>query len=209
MSTTVTPQKRLCNEAYRNREYLDIDEISAILAACKRFPRHGERNYWMVFFMIKHGLRCTELIELKWSQIDLMKKIINIKRLKNGKESNQILSDSQLAYLTQLKAKRKCWQDQNAVFLNPQGNPFTVDGIYKIVIKLGELSNIDIKLHTHMFRHSCGFYLTEYEERNIRFVQDYLGHRDIKNTVRYTEFSHKKFSSFFENFEKDISKGVL
>ena len=48
------------------------------------------------------------------------------------------------------------------------------------------------KLHPHMLRHSCGFYLAD-QGYNLRLIQDYLGHRDPKHTVHYTRVAGRRF----------------
>jgi site-specific recombinase XerD len=50
------------------------------------------------------------------------------------------------------------------------------------------------KVHPHMLRHACGFFLAE-QGTDTRLIQDYLGHKDIKNTVICTETSQRRLSA--------------
>jgi type 1 fimbriae regulatory protein FimB len=52
------------------------------------------------------------------------------------------------------------------------------------------------KLHPHMLRHSCGFYLAN-QGYDLRLIQDYLGHRDPKHTVCYTRIASSRFEGLW------------
>lgn len=58
---------------------------------------------------------------------------------------------------------------------------------------VGELAELGIKVHPHMLRHACGYYLAELG-LPTRDIQEYLGHRQIQNTVRYTVGNPARFN---------------
>ena len=52
-------------------------------------------------------------------------------------------------------------------------------------------------LHPHMLRHSCGFYLAN-SGQDLRLIQDYLGHRDVRHSVRYTRVAGRRFEGLWK-----------
>ena len=56
---------------------------------------------------------------------------------------------------------------------------------------------INAGVNPHMLRHACGHHLTNVRKADTRRVQDYLGHRDIRHTVLYTELDGNKFDGLW------------
>ncbi len=65
------PPKRISNSAVRSREYFIPDDVEALIKAAKRTGRHGHRNATLILIAYRHGLRVSELIALRWDQVDL------------------------------------------------------------------------------------------------------------------------------------------
>jgi integrase len=74
------------NAAYRVREHLTEDEIAKPLAALRR-NRHGQRDWLIGLLIYRHGLRVSEACDLRWDDIDLAKRNIQIRRLKGSVDS--------------------------------------------------------------------------------------------------------------------------
>ncbi|MEE9573562.1 MAG: tyrosine-type recombinase/integrase [Candidatus Neomarinimicrobiota bacterium] len=64
--------------------------------------------------------------------------------------------------------------------------------------RAGRLASIDFPIHSHMLRHSTGFYLAN-KGKDTRSIQSYLGHANIKNTVIYTNLSAERFNDFWDD----------
>ena len=62
--------------------------------------------------------------------------------------------------------------------------------------RAGELAGISFQVHPHQLRHACGYYLAA-QGHDTRAIQDYLGHKNIHHTVRYTQMSPQRFESFW------------
>jgi type 1 fimbriae regulatory protein FimB/type 1 fimbriae regulatory protein FimE len=78
-----------------------------------------------------------------------------------------------------------------------RGTPFTPDAINRLVKRLGDGDKLfGFPIHFHMLRHSCGFALAN-AGHDTRAIQDYLGHKAIQHTVRYTELAPTKFKDFW------------
>ncbi|MEH2137337.1 tyrosine-type recombinase/integrase [Nostoc sp.] len=69
------------------------------------------------------------------------------------------------------------------------------DAVRKLIGRLAAQAGLDIKVHCHMMRHACGYYLVN-QGYNTREIQDFLGHRDIKHTEKYTKLNARRFLNF-------------
>ena len=66
-----------------------------------------------------------------------------------------------------------------------------------IVHQAGILAGFDFPVHAHLLRHACGYYLAN-KGIDTRTIQDYLGHANIQNTVRYTQLSAARFEGLWD-----------
>ena len=80
----------------REREYLRLSEVQAMIGAAKKVGRHGVRDSAIILLMFRHGLRTAELVALKWVQIDLVGGYIEIHRVKNGHDTIHPLRSPEL-----------------------------------------------------------------------------------------------------------------
>ena len=79
----VRPTGRKANTEYRKREHLTQDELERLFAALKG-NRHGHRDYMIALVTFLHGLRVSELVDLRWDDVDWRKGTIQIRRLKGS-----------------------------------------------------------------------------------------------------------------------------
>ena len=179
----------------RNREYLTPQEIDTLICIAKKTGRYGQRDAAMILITYRHGLRVSELVSLKWSQIDLKQGLLHISRLKNGISGTHPLFDPELRALRALKRDHP---DTDYVFMSERKTPITDSTFRKILARAGKLAKFDLSVHPHMLRHSTGFKLVN-DGHDIRSIQHYLGHKNIQHTVRYTEISPLKFKNFWND----------
>ena len=78
---TVKPPGRLPNAVYRTREHLTADEVERLIAAAKD-NRHGHRDATAILIAYRHGLRASEVISLRWDQIDFKAASLHVTRRK-------------------------------------------------------------------------------------------------------------------------------
>jgi integrase len=101
---TVTP-KRLPNGKLRTREYLTEAEVERLMAAAKG-NRCGHRDATMALVAYRHGLRASELVDLRWEQVDFRTASLQVRRVKQGSPSvHPVLGD-------ELRALRRLQRDQ-------------------------------------------------------------------------------------------------
>ena len=91
-----------------------------------------------------------------------------------------------------LRRVYRTYPDSPFVFTTERKGPLTRSAVNKLVTRAGQLTNIPFPVHPHMLRHACGFYLAN-KGIDTRIIQDYLGHRSIRHTVRYTELTPERF----------------
>jgi type 1 fimbriae regulatory protein FimB/type 1 fimbriae regulatory protein FimE len=185
--------KRPPNGKLRTREYLTEAEVERLMVAAKG-NRHGRRDATMVFAAYRHGLRASELVDLRWEQVDFKTATLHVRRVKRGTPATHpILGD-------ELRALRRLQRDQEPkspfVFTSERGAPFTTAGFARMVERAGIEAKLGFKAHPHMLRHACGYALAN-KGHDTRALQAYLGHRNIQHTVRYTELSPTRFKDFW------------
>jgi integrase len=189
---TVRPT-RLPNADLRSREYLTETEVERLMTAARN-NRWGHRDATMILVAYRHGLRASELADLRWEQVDFRTATLHVRRVKQGSPSTHpILGD-------ELRALRRLQREQEPrspfVFTSERGAPFTTAGFARLVERAGEGAKLAFKAHPHMLRHACGFALAN-RGHDTRALQAYLGHKNIQHTVRYTELSPTRFKDFW------------
>jgi type 1 fimbriae regulatory protein FimB/type 1 fimbriae regulatory protein FimE len=172
-------------------KYLTPERVQALIGAA-RANRHGTRDALMISLAWHHGLRVSELIALRWSDIDWKRADIAVNRLKNGKDTRQPLDGADLRALRSLHRERA---SDEWVFMSERG-PFTRDGFAKLLKAAAARAGID-NVHPHALRHACGHALAM-KGRDTRLIQEYLGHRNIQHTSHYTDGVSARFRGIWD-----------
>ena len=191
---TVTP-KRLPNAELRTREHLTEGEVERLMAAAKR-NRWGHRDATMLLVAYRHGLRVSELVDLRWDQVDYRTATLHVRRVKQGTPSTHPIPGDELRALRRLQREQE--PKSAFVFTSERGAPFSTAGFARMVERAGVAARLGFKGHPHMLRHACGYALAN-KGHDTRALQAYLGHRNIQHTVRYTELSPTRFKDFWRN----------
>lgn len=177
------------------RKHLTGSEVELLCRTAGRLGRNGPRDGLMILMAFRHGLRCSELVALKWDQVDFQRGVIYIARRKHGKPSTHPLTRRELAALRKLPG----YADRRGnIFLSERKGPLSERSFHAIVARAGVEAGLNFAVHPHMFRHACGYELAN-QGRDTRAIQDYLGHSNIQHTVRYTELASGRFDGFFKD----------
>jgi type 1 fimbriae regulatory protein FimB/type 1 fimbriae regulatory protein FimE len=187
--------KRRPNKAYRTREHLTEAEVEALIEAAKA-NMAGHRDATMILLAFRHGLRASELIDLRWEQFDLYFAVLHVRRVKSGTPATHPLTGRELRALRKLRREQE--PKSPFVFISQRGAPFTNRGFQAMVERAGRAAGLELKVHPHMLRHACGYKLAN-DGIDTRTIQSYLGHKSIQHTVRYTELSPMRFKSLFRD----------
>lgn len=177
----------------RPREYLRPDEVEALMKAARQVGRHGVRDAALILMMYRHGLRTAELISLKWAQVDLKQGYLDVKRVKQGHDSIHPLRSPELRALRQVQ---RDYPETQYMFVSERKAPLSSRTVRAIVARAGEVAALPFAVHPHQLRHACGYYLAA-QGHDTRAIQDYLGHKNIHHTVRYTQGSPRRFEQFW------------
>jgi len=178
---------RQAKEAYRTREYLTEAEIERLLEAAGK-SRNPTRDRLLVLLAFRHALRVSELVDVKVEQIDLKAATIHIRRAKNVTPGIHGLQGDEFRLIRALLREQP---NSTFLFLSERKAPLSVDGVQKLVERLGQAAGFAFPIHAHMLRHSAGYALAG-RGVDTRTMQAFMGHRSISNTVIYTAVADKR-----------------
>lgn len=170
-------------------------EVDKLIKAASSVGRYGHRDATLILLAYRHGLRVSELVALRWDQLDLDQGLLHVTRVKAGVPSTHPLRGPEL------RALRRLRREQGAspyVLTTERGSVMTDSSVRKIITRAGEQAQLGFPVHPHMLRHACGFKLAN-EGHDTRAIQHYLGHRNIQHTVRYTELAADRFKRFWRD----------
>jgi type 1 fimbriae regulatory protein FimB/type 1 fimbriae regulatory protein FimE len=190
-----TTRGRQTNAALRTREHLAEHEVERLIAVAKG-NRYGRRDALMILLAYRHALRASEVVDLRWDQVDMKAAHLDVRRAKNGLPSTHPLPGRELRELR--KHQREQDSPSPFVFVSERGAPLTAPGFSRMVERAGVEADLGIKVHAHMLRHSCGYKLAG-DGRDTHSIQMYLGHRNIQNTARYMALSPGRFRDFWRD----------
>jgi integrase len=189
------PPKKIPNLEQRTREHLFPNEVAAMIKAAKQIGRHCHRDSTLILLAYRHGLRVSELVTLRWEQMDFTGGTIYINRLKHGVSSTHPLRGVELRALRQLQ---RDYPGSPYLFVSERKTVMSAATARGIIERSGMLAGLSLSVHPHMLRHACGFYLAS-KGYDTRAIQAYLGHKNIQHTVRYTELSPGRFKDFWND----------
>ena len=177
------------------RQYLTEREVEMLCDAARKRGRYGQRDATMILMAYRHGLRCSELVALRWDQVDLEAGRLQVIRRKGSDDSIQPLSG------VEIRALRKIRREQPAgtrhVFVSERGAPMTTNGFFKTLSRAAASIGM-AGVHPHLLRHGTGFKLVN-QGVDTRTLAAYLGHRNLANTARYTRMDAKRFDGFWQD----------
>jgi type 1 fimbriae regulatory protein FimB/type 1 fimbriae regulatory protein FimE len=168
-----------------------------IIAAHRAGGRLSERDVLLIMMAYRHGLHASELIALRWDQIDLKQGALHVARLKHGSPSTHPLRGPELRALRGWKRRQEACTSPY-VFTSLRGGPMTRRTVHHVVAEAAKAAGIEFPVHPHMLRHATGFYLAN-AGQDTRAIQLYLGHKNIQHTVRYTELASDRFKDFWRD----------
>jgi integrase/recombinase XerD len=171
---------------------LTRDEIKRLLESSS-----NEKSKLMLMTLYSSGMRVSELVKLKWKDLELDQKIAWVRAGKGSKDRMVILSDIIVRKLTMLE------RETEYIFPGKNG-PLTTRNIQEIVHDAAHRAGIDKKVTPHTLRHSFATHLLE-AGNDIRLIQELLGHSNLQTTQIYTHVSSetkKKVISPMDNLSK-------
>lgn len=174
--------------------FLTVEEIDTLLAQIDRSTAEGERNVAMLETLYSCGLRVSELVALKLTDLHPPEGFISVigkgnkQRLVPIGRSALKLIDLYVTHHRRHIAIRKNSEDM--IFLSKRGTPITRQMVFYIIKDLAARAGIRKPLSPHTFRHSFATHLVE-GGADLRAVQEMLGHESITTTEIYTHLDQQ------------------
>lgn len=173
-------------------EVLSVEEINSIIAAIDLSSPEGERNKAIVETLYSCGMRVSELVNLRLSNLYAEVGFVKITGKGNKERLVPIGSVALKAISNYCEANRNHLiikpGNEDILFLNRRGSKLTRVMIFTMIRQLCEKAGIRKKISPHTFRHSFATHLVE-GGADLRAVQEMLGHESITTTEIYTHLN--------------------
>lgn len=174
--------------------FLSVPEIDKLLACVNRSTPEGERNYSMLETLYSCGLRVSELVNLKITDLHLKQDYIKVTGKGNkerlipiGKSAKKLIQSYIDQVRPQIAVKKEA---EDIVYLNRRGNAISRVMVFYVIKDLAKKAGIKKVLSPHTFRHSFATHLVE-GGADLRAVQEMLGHESISTTEIYTHLDRQ------------------
>jgi integrase/recombinase XerD len=169
--------------------FLSVEEIDLILSFIDRSTPEGERNIAMLETLYSCGLRVSELISLKLTNLHVNEGFISVigkgnkeRLIPIGKSALKLIQNYVINHRNHIAIKKN---SEDMIFLGKRGTPITRQMVFYVLKDLAEKAGIKKQLSPHTFRHSFATHLVE-GGADLRAVQEMLGHESITTTEIYT-----------------------
>lgn len=172
----------LAKKSIQLPDVLSKEEVIKLVDAVK-----NEKHKCILFLLYYAGLRLSEVISLRWQDIDFERGIIHV-RIAKGEHERVVFLHEKVVHLL------KKWNAENEpndiVFISERGNKYNKRTIQLIVKHVGKKAGIQRNIHPHTLRHSFATHLLE-GGADIRYIQQLLGHKNLQTTQIYTHVANK------------------
>lgn len=182
---------------------LTLSDINKMIDAIDIHSDLGKRNHCIIEVLYGCGLRVSELIEIKISNINFKENYIAI----HGKGDKtrfvplaKFTADLLQCYMKDTRVKNKCNKKfEDYLFLNSRGTSMSRVIVFLIIKELTDKAGINKKISPHTFRHSFATHLLQ-NGADLRFIQEMLGHSSITTTEVYTHLKTDELRDVILNY---------
>jgi integrase/recombinase XerD len=190
-------------------EILDEQEVKKFLESIPSSSYLELRDKAMFELLYSCGIRVSEIVDLKLSDIDFDEGLVRFIG-KGNKERitpiGDIAKDCLEKYIRAARYNLERERKSENVFLNRNGQKITRQGFWKILKKYAGKVNLNKNLYPHLFRHSYATHMLE-RGADLRIVQELLGHSSISTTEIYTNINKKHVKeTYFKYHPRDKEK---
>lgn len=180
---------------------LSIEEVEQLLSVLNEDNPLEIRNKAMIELTYSSGLRVSELISLKISDLHMQMGIIDVFG-KGSKERvvpiNQNTLELLKRYLANSRPHFENIKSKDYLFINRRGEQLTRQSFFLIIKEKAKLAGITKDISPHKLRHSFASHLLE-RGLDLRLIQELLGHEDISTTEIYTHINNIKLKEIYYN----------
>lgn len=182
---------------------LTLPDINRIIGAIELDSDLGKRNHCIIEVLYGCGLRVSELIELKISNINFQENYIKV--LGKGKKIRFVplagyTATLLLNYISEIRSKiRISKRYEDTLFLNSRGTSMSRVIVFLIIKELTDKAGVSKKISPHTFRHSFATHLLQ-NGADLRYIQEMLGHSSITSTEIYTHLKTEELRDVILNY---------
>jgi len=166
-------------------EVLTVSEVWKIIDSIKHVKQKA-----IISGIYLHGLRRSEILNLKYNNIDRERKLITIKQGKGRKDRFVPLNDIWLEYLLKYTIN----EDHKKGYDKPIFYPYSASSIYNIIKSKAKLVGINKRVYPHLLRDCFASHLL-LQGIDTRFIQEILGHEKLETTQKYLHISATNISN--------------
>lgn len=189
---------------------LTVEEIDAMLNAVEMYKPEGQRNKAIIEMLYSCGLRVSELIGIKLSNINFRMGVIKI----DGKGNKERIIPLSKNAKVEIKQYLKVYRDylditkecEDVLFLNKRGASLSRVMVFNIIKHLAQRAGIKKNVSPHTFRHSFASHLVS-GGADLRAVQEMLGHESILTTEIYTHLDDHYLKDTITKFHPRAKEG--
>lgn len=179
-------------------EILTVDEVNRLLDQPSGNSPKEIRDKAMLELLYATGIRVTELITLKVSEVNLPMSFIVCKDAHKERviPFGQAAKVAVVKYLTEARNIMVEDKTSDVLFANCSGSPMSRQGFWKIIKYYAKKANITADITPHTLRHSFAAHLVE-NGADLRSVQEMLGHSDVSTTQIYANMNHNRLREVY------------
>lgn len=175
-----------CRKSKKLPVVLSVEEVQRLFNACTNI-----KHKTILALLYSCGLRVSELINLRWANIDRSRMVINIVQAKGHKDRQVPLTDTLIELLT---AYYRQYKSVNYVFNGQGSEQYSERSVGQVVKQLAIKAGIANKrVYTHLMRHCSATHMLE-SGIDLNIIQRLLGHSSVKTTAVYAHISHNLIS---------------
>jgi integrase/recombinase XerD len=183
-------------------KFLSLEDVDRLIAQPDVSTPLGLRDRAMIELLYATGLRVTELVSVRVSDLHLDEQYLTCIG-KGNKERLVPIGDEASAWIEKYRqsARRDLLKGRTSarLFLNVRGGPLSRVGFWKILKQHGRKANLPRSLSPHVLRHSFATHLLE-RGADLRSIQMMLGHSDLSTTQIYTHVLEARLRSIYDRF---------
>lgn len=179
-------------------KFVQYNELEDMLEISKT-GEYGERNNLIIELMYSTGVRVSELVNIKLSDIDFSSKRIRI--LGKGSYERFVFfgdyaNEAMIKYISGKRIQLLNGKVNDYLFLNKNGEKITTRGVAKIIDNIIRETSVKTKVSPHTLRHTFATHLLD-NGCDLRSVQEMLGHKNINSTEVYTHVTSERLKDVY------------
>lgn len=180
-------------------KFLKEDELDKLFAVCKEDNSFSQRDTLIIEMLYATGLRVSELVNIKISDIDLKERTIKV--LGKGNKERIVIYNNHTKEALDLYLKDGFLalnkKNSGYLILNKDGNKLSERYIRIIINKLVRKASLDIKISPHSFRHTFATDMLE-NGADLMTVKELLGHESLNTTSIYTHVTNEQIKRVYD-----------